>query len=155
MSSGFRSSCYWTDWNWANTENIHIGLVFAVLAQCKFLYCIDRFDHIKANKSKLINNTFYRTSCDPFSANQRFQIIYQNDNNLYILSKLDIPPRSTIIYLSPYTWVVILSVLSIPFNLSWGKYWQYIDAASGSSAIISLSVGILAYKRLIDWLVGV
>jgi energy-coupling factor transporter transmembrane protein EcfT len=45
MSSGFRSSCYWTDWNWANTENIRIGLVFAVLAQWKFLYCIDRFDH--------------------------------------------------------------------------------------------------------------
>ena len=57
MSSGFRSSCYWTDWNWVNTENIRIGLVFAVLAQCKFLYCIDRFDDIKANKSKLINNT--------------------------------------------------------------------------------------------------
>jgi hypothetical protein len=55
-SSGFRSSYYWTDWNWANTENIRIGLVFAVLAQCKFLYCIDRFDHIKVNKSKLINN---------------------------------------------------------------------------------------------------
>ena len=55
MSSGFRSSCYWTDWNWANTENIRIGLVFAVLALWKFLYCIDRFDHIKANKSKLIN----------------------------------------------------------------------------------------------------
>ena len=33
MSGGFRSSCYWTDWNWANTENIRIGLVFAVLAQ--------------------------------------------------------------------------------------------------------------------------
>jgi hypothetical protein len=33
MSSGFRSSCYWTDWNWANTEYICIGLVFAVLAQ--------------------------------------------------------------------------------------------------------------------------
>ena len=46
---------YLTDWNRANTENIRIGLVFAVLAQCKFLYCIDRFDHIKANKSKLIN----------------------------------------------------------------------------------------------------
>jgi hypothetical protein len=46
---------YWTDWNRANTENIRIGLVFAVLAQCKFLYCIDRFDHIKANKSKLTN----------------------------------------------------------------------------------------------------
>ena len=56
MSSGFRSSCYWTDWNWANTENIHIGLIFPVLTQWKFLYCIDRFDHIKANKSKLINN---------------------------------------------------------------------------------------------------
>jgi hypothetical protein len=28
-----RTSCYWTDWNWANTENIRIGLVFAVLAQ--------------------------------------------------------------------------------------------------------------------------
>jgi hypothetical protein len=27
------------------------------LAQWKFLYCIDRFDDIKANKSKLINNT--------------------------------------------------------------------------------------------------
>ena len=59
MSSGFRSSCYWTDWNWANTENIRIGLVFAVLAQWKFLYCIDRFDHIKANKSKLINKIKY------------------------------------------------------------------------------------------------
>jgi hypothetical protein len=59
MSSGFQSSCYWTDWNWANTENIRIGLVFSVLAQWKFLYCIDRFDHIKANKSKLINNTLY------------------------------------------------------------------------------------------------
>ena len=44
-------SCYWIDWNWANTENIRIGLVFAVLAQGKFLYCIDRFDRIKANKS--------------------------------------------------------------------------------------------------------
>ena len=43
------------DWNRANTENIRIGLVFAVLAQWNFLYCIDRFDHIKANKSKLIN----------------------------------------------------------------------------------------------------
>jgi hypothetical protein len=30
MSRGFRSSCYWTDWNWANTENSHIGLVFAL-----------------------------------------------------------------------------------------------------------------------------
>ena len=32
---------------------------FFVLAQCKLLYCIDRFDHIKANKSKLINNVIY------------------------------------------------------------------------------------------------
>jgi hypothetical protein len=24
----------------------------------KFLYCIDRFDHIKSNKSNLINNIF-------------------------------------------------------------------------------------------------
>jgi hypothetical protein len=62
MSSEFRSSCYWTDWNWANTENILIGLVFAILAQCKFLYCIDRFDHIKANKSKLINNRCYHVA---------------------------------------------------------------------------------------------
>ena len=60
MSSGLRSSCYRTDWNWANTENIRIGLVFAVLAQWKFLYCIDRFDHIKANKSKLINKSCYK-----------------------------------------------------------------------------------------------
>jgi hypothetical protein len=60
MSSGFRSSCYWTDWNWANTENIRIGLIFAILAQWTFLYCIDRFDHIKANKSKLINNHNYK-----------------------------------------------------------------------------------------------
>jgi hypothetical protein len=36
MSSGFRSSCYWTDWNWANTENIRIGLVFAVLENESF-----------------------------------------------------------------------------------------------------------------------
>jgi hypothetical protein len=59
MCSGFRSSCYWTDWNWANSENIRIGLVFAVLAQWKFLYYIDGFDHIQANKSKLINNVVY------------------------------------------------------------------------------------------------
>jgi hypothetical protein len=45
---GFRSSCYWTDWNRAYTVNIRIGLVFIVLTQWKFLYCIDRFDHIKA-----------------------------------------------------------------------------------------------------------
>ena len=32
---------------------------FAVLARWKFLYYIDRFDHIKANKSKLINNKIY------------------------------------------------------------------------------------------------
>jgi hypothetical protein len=44
VSSGIRPSCYWTDWNRANTENIRIELVFAVLAQWKFLYCIDRFD---------------------------------------------------------------------------------------------------------------
>jgi hypothetical protein len=55
-SSGFRSSCYWTNWNRANTENIRIGLVFVVLAQWKFVYGIDRFDNIKANKSRLINN---------------------------------------------------------------------------------------------------
>jgi hypothetical protein len=48
MTNGFRSSCYWTDRNQANTEHIRIGLVFPVLAQWKFLYCIDRFDHIKA-----------------------------------------------------------------------------------------------------------
>jgi hypothetical protein len=59
MSSGFRSSCYWIDWNWANTENIRIGLVFAYWPNESFLYYIDRFDHIKANKSKLINNVFY------------------------------------------------------------------------------------------------
>ena len=34
-------------------------LVFAVLAQWKFLYYIDRFDHIKVNKSKLIDNEHY------------------------------------------------------------------------------------------------
>ena len=32
-SRGIRSSCYWTDWNRVNTENIRIELVFAVLAQ--------------------------------------------------------------------------------------------------------------------------
>jgi hypothetical protein len=46
-SSGFRSSCYWTNWNRANAENIRIGLGFVVLAQWKFIYLIDRFDHIK------------------------------------------------------------------------------------------------------------
>ena len=44
-------------------KNIRIGLVFGVLAQCKFLYCIDRFDHIKANKSKLINNVSHIYIC--------------------------------------------------------------------------------------------
>ena len=58
-SSGFRSNCYWTDRNRANTENICIGLVFVVLAQWKLLYCIDRFKNIKANKSRLINKYIY------------------------------------------------------------------------------------------------
>ena len=60
-SSGFRSSCYWMDWNRATTENIRIGLVFVVLAHWKFLYCIDKFDNIKANISRFINNKFYST----------------------------------------------------------------------------------------------
>jgi hypothetical protein len=47
---------------WKTPEHIRIGLVFAVLTQWKFLYCIDRFDHIKANKSKLINNNSYYSS---------------------------------------------------------------------------------------------
>jgi hypothetical protein len=61
--AGVWSSCYWTDWNRANTDNIRIGLVFAVLDQWTFLYCIDKFDHIKANKLKLINNVFYGVLC--------------------------------------------------------------------------------------------
>jgi hypothetical protein len=69
MSCGLRSSCYWTDWNRANTENIRIGLVFAVLAQWKFWYCIDRFDHIKSNKSKLINKCLERNSNRDHSPN--------------------------------------------------------------------------------------
>jgi hypothetical protein len=41
MSRGFRSSCYWTDWNRANTDNIRIELVFAVLAQLDvFFKCL-------------------------------------------------------------------------------------------------------------------
>jgi hypothetical protein len=55
QNSYWTSGCYWTDRNRANTENIRIGLVFVVLAQWKFLYCIGRFDNIKANKSRLIN----------------------------------------------------------------------------------------------------
>jgi hypothetical protein len=61
MSSGFISSCYWTDWNWANTENIRIGLVFAALVQWKFLYCIDRFDHIR----RLLKNYKYLHNPSP------------------------------------------------------------------------------------------
>jgi hypothetical protein len=38
-SSGFRSSCYWTNRNRANTETIRIWLFFVVLAQWKFIYC--------------------------------------------------------------------------------------------------------------------
>jgi len=59
--------------NQSNTDNFRIGLVFAVLAQWKFLYCIDRFDHIKANKSKLINKIqytyFYFQLRSPFGQN--------------------------------------------------------------------------------------
>ena len=76
MSSRFRSSCYWTDWNWANSENIHIGLVFAILVQCKFLYCIDRFGHIKAIKSKLINNIGYFFSLSERGLFRTFIFIY-------------------------------------------------------------------------------
>ena len=40
-------------------RNISYWTVFVVLTQWKFLYCIDRFDNIKANKSRLINNSLY------------------------------------------------------------------------------------------------
>jgi hypothetical protein len=50
----------------ADSDLVVIGLTgigpiwkISVLAQWKFLYYIDRFDHIKANKSKLINNVCY------------------------------------------------------------------------------------------------
>jgi hypothetical protein len=50
----------------ADSDLVVIGLTgigpirkISVLAQCKFLYCIDRFVHIKSNKSKLINNVYY------------------------------------------------------------------------------------------------
>ena len=80
-SSGFRYSCYWTDRNWANKENIQIQ-VFAILPQWKFLYCMDRFDHIKANKSKLIKKMFYQRTLLGTSANQKRH--YQKSyNNIY------------------------------------------------------------------------
>jgi len=50
-------------------KKIRIGLVFAILAQWKFLYCIDTFDHIKANKSKFINNiSYYKMYVSDFTA---------------------------------------------------------------------------------------
>jgi hypothetical protein len=60
------------------------------------LICFARMDFSEHSKNKfvycmgvtIISNVhaiplFYRTSCDPFSANQRFQIIYKNDNEYY------------------------------------------------------------------------
>ena len=36
----------------------------------------------------ICNITFYRTSCDPFSANQHFQIIYKDDKYKYIYTRI-------------------------------------------------------------------
>jgi hypothetical protein len=43
----------------------------------------------KRHYLKSYNNTFYRTLCDPFSANQPFQIIYKNDKLVYITRNIE------------------------------------------------------------------
>ena len=44
-----------------------------------------------------------------------------------------LPPLSTTMYCVPSS--DIANPLSAPFSFSVGRYWQYMDAASGSSAI--------------------
>jgi hypothetical protein len=76
MSSGFRSSCYWTDWNWANTENIRIGLVFAV-------YYITRigdqtiFNTWKNNKKKCLQCTLQTSHINETDKN-KLELIRNN-----------------------------------------------------------------------------
>jgi len=52
-------------------------------------YLTETTDISKEESLKIVQSivSFYRTSCDPFSANQRFQIIYKNDNK-FLLSKM-------------------------------------------------------------------
>ena len=51
---------------------------------------------------------------------------------IYIIS-IYLPPLSTTMYCVPSS--DIENPLSAPFSFSVGRYWQYMDAASGSSAI--------------------
>ena len=127
MSSGFRSSCYWTDWNWANTENIRIGLVFAVLEQWKFLHYIDRFDHIKANKSKLINNYCYEHIFTAMNIYLLLRIPF--DCYAHIFISMDIyVPLWTYIY-----WKITHNYVLLWTYIYWNKHihiylqlWNYI-----------------------------
>ena len=52
---------------------------FCRIGTMKVLYCIDRFDHIKANKSKLINNGVYRQ----FKQYSKYIVAFQVRNKFY------------------------------------------------------------------------
>jgi hypothetical protein len=58
MSSGFRSSCYWTDWHWANTENI-LAAIFKILERAQLWVMI--YLCVKFQKDPLygLNLTFF------------------------------------------------------------------------------------------------
>ena len=53
------------------------------------VYLTETTDISKGESLKIVQSivSFYRTSCDPFSANQRFQILYKTDNK-FLLSKM-------------------------------------------------------------------
>jgi hypothetical protein len=86
--------------------NIRIGLVFPVLAQWKFFYCIDRFDHIKANKSKFI---LVMTSVDIYAImstienyeNRTVTAIFVSNNSVQSTVTNDNSIKQTVIDLAP------------------------------------------------------
>ena len=161
MSNGFRSSCYWTDWNWANTENIRIGLVFAVLAQWKFLNCIDRFDHIKANKSKLINKGWYKGVIFAMKNQWSYQwwlIVSLNDGSGRVNQKIYTVSYSGLSWLYPgyllgYIFRLIAGYTVRANENQWRYQWRLIASLNDESGRMNQRIYNVSYSGL-SWLYG-
>ena len=64
-------------------QKISISGVLSYWLNDFFLYCIDRFDHIKANKSKLINKMFDQRTLLGTSANQKRHYLKSYNKTYY------------------------------------------------------------------------
>ena len=91
-------------------QKISISGVLSYWLNDFFLYCIDRFDHIKANKSKLINKMFDQRTLLGTSANQK-RHYWKSYNNYMIVTYVQL---IIVIYRLPKRTVVLTETVIMP-----------------------------------------